>query len=178
MSTKEYHMITVLNEQLSGKRIAAFRVIDTAVRKFTFTASTRNPAVGEAIHVEAKGVIAIEGVPVKMDLEGVCSRSTHRHVRNDSANPDLEGEAGNWITNMSADAELCVIPEYYPASLHFDVPVGDLLPPALGDNLIVTIRRADGPDEHQYVTDEPARRSWVTFAGNCNIGSPGGEVVA
>ena len=144
-------MITILNPQISDKRIAALRVIDTAVRKFSFTASNEQPVVGEVVHVEAKGVIAIEEVPVKQS-PSICDRSPHRHVNNDSANPDLEGDAKKWYPNMPADANLCVIPEFYPISIHFDVPIGDVLPPALGDNMIVTIRRADGPDEHGYVT--------------------------
>lgn len=144
-------MITIVNKNLGTERIAALRVVDKCIRKFTFTASTETPVQGESIHFEAKGLVAVEGVPIPR-REGICNRTTHRHVLNDTANPELEGEDKRWYPNMSPGVELCIIPDYFPVSLHIDVPVGDVLPPALGDNIVVTIRRGDATGEQQYLT--------------------------
>lgn len=137
-------------------RDAALRVVKNEIRRFTFGAASAAPSIGEVEHIEAKGLIAIDSVPVRKQ-ESLCARSEHRHVRNDSAATKIGQPASRWDSSLPADETMCVIAETYPVTLHLDLPLGDYIGGvALGDKLIVSIRRTETRIEGGLTTGRPA----------------------
>jgi hypothetical protein len=135
-------VIVTNNLQNDTTRTAAVRVKHVSLRWRKYFAGGPTDADGvdgEAQHIEAIGKIFIP-IAHRLSAEQCASLPEHAHC---------EGHI-----HLSPDAgACCLINETFPVSMHFDVPAGDGVVPALGDRLVVTIRRGEYPLTVHYDPD-------------------------
>lgn len=171
--------ITINNSPQSTSVTFALRATKQEVRPRAFFKSWPGAAApfkekhpngvpGEVIHTEAFGSVFIN---IAHRFTGVeCERLTqagvihehcttdmpdHRHLKPKTDNGALPAYCPPYDHDhdmVPDEHACCLIPEPFPVSMYFDVPVRYGMSLPLGDNFIANVRRAEGPLEHQYVT--------------------------
>jgi hypothetical protein len=120
--------------------VVAVRVIRSELRwrKYFDSLGDSSGVSGEEHAIEAKGKISVE---IAYQLTGPrCSMiSSHNHCTVEMPGHNHEGGKA-----------CCLIPEKFPVTIHFAVPLRDPIIPDLGDNLVITIERRPYPLGVEY----------------------------
>jgi len=133
--TSELSFYEVGSNQSIRRYSATLRVLDGGLvyRKLISPNSPKGFADGEMQRVEAKGRVLI---PVWHRFDGATCGTLGDHEHCSAATP---GHDPAKVPHPASSC--CLFDEDFPISVHFHVPVGDPIVPALGENIEVTITR-------------------------------------
>lgn len=154
--------ILILNRSDSPQRTSALRVNHQSIRGRTWfypapDGSIARSVRGEVNHIEASGIIVM-AERYELNALECASAEPHEHCKPSDHGDAFEHQYIDKLDLLEMPCgKCCYLPQRYPVSLRFDIPVGDGVVPILGDNLILSIRRAEGQIEHQYETEIPGR---------------------
>lgn len=144
----------IVNDRQSEVTSAALRATKQEVRTREFFRGLSSifpkPVHGEAIHVEAFGSVLIN-IAHRLSAAQCASLPEHEHCTREMPDHNHERPKGDLPAEcpprehtheMEPDAvSCCLIPEPFPMSVYFDVPMGYAMALPLGDALILTVRR-------------------------------------
>ena len=144
------HTFSVSSNDLPVVYSASLRVRDIALVHHNYTTVGESSEIrtqsGEAQHVEAKGQLVLHRWH-RLTGTQCAMLKQHEHCTKDTLGHDHTGEQitvrdavdGENLAHLTGSC--CLIVEQFPVSLHFEVPIGDGVVPALGDSITLTIQR-------------------------------------